>query len=82
MIEDARYAPYLARQDSEIRDLRANQGVDLRNLDYHHIAGLSTEMVEKLAASRPSTLDAAGRIRGITPAALAILLVHARRAAA
>ena len=81
VIEDARYAPYLARQDSEIRDLRANEGIDLRRLDYR-IAGLSTEMIEKLAASRPSTLGEASRIRGITPAALAVLLVHARRVAA
>ena len=82
IIEDARYAPYLARQDAEIRTMRANEGISLGHLDYASIAGLSNEMVEKLTASRPATLGAAERMRGITPAALALILVHARRKAA
>ncbi len=49
---------------------------------YAAIAGLSREMVERLSAARPATLAAAGRVAGITPAALAALLVHARRRAA
>ncbi len=82
VIEDARYAPYLARQDAEIRTMRANEGISLAMLDYASIAGLSNEMVEKLSASRPVTLGAAARVRGITPAALALILVHAKRKAA
>jgi tRNA uridine 5-carboxymethylaminomethyl modification enzyme len=82
VIEDARYAPYLARQDAEIRTMRANEGISLALLDYGSIAGLSNEMVEKLNASRPATLGAAERVRGITPAALALILVHAKRKAA
>lgn len=82
VIEDARYAPYLARQDAEIRTMRANEGISLAMLDYASIAGLSNEMVEKLNASRPATLGAAERVRGITPAALALILVHAKRKAA
>lgn len=82
MIEDARYAPYLSRQDSEIRQMRANDGISLAGLDYPSISGLSNEMVEKLVASRPATLGAAERLRGITPAALALILVHAKRKAA
>ena len=82
VIEDARYAPYLARQDAEIRTMRANEGISLMALDYARIAGLSNEMVEKLNASRPATLGAAERVRGITPAALALILVHAKRRAA
>ncbi|WP_417620803.1 tRNA uridine-5-carboxymethylaminomethyl(34) synthesis enzyme MnmG [Parasphingorhabdus sp.] len=78
--EDARYAPYLERQESELRDLRANEQVRLGDdLDYGAIAGLSNEMVERLDMARPETLAAASRIRGITPAALAAILVHARR---
>ncbi|VAW00503.1 tRNA-5-carboxymethylaminomethyl-2-thiouridine(34)synthesis protein MnmG [hydrothermal vent metagenome] len=78
--EDARYAPYLARQESEIRDLRANEKIELRgDIDYGAIAGLSNEMVERLNAARPETLAAASRVRGITPAALAAILVYARR---
>ena len=78
--EDARYAPYLERQDSELRDLRANERIQLGDeIDYSLIAGLSNEMVERLATARPDSLAAASRIRGITPAALAAILVHARR---
>ena len=78
--EDARYAPYLERQESELRDLRVNEQIVLGDdLDYADIAGLSNEMVERLATARPETLAAASRIRGITPAALAAILVHARR---
>ena len=78
--EDARYAPYLERQESELRDLRANEQISLGDdLDYSAIAGLSNEMVERLTTARPGSLAAASRIRGITPAALAAILVHARR---
>jgi len=81
--EDARYAPYLRRQDEEVAQLRANDAVPLRDdLDYAAIPGLSAEMVEKLGQARPATLGAAGRIRGITPAALTAILLHARRPAA
>lgn len=81
--EDAAYAPYLARQDSELRDLRAAEALALGDgFPYGQIAGLSREMVERLTAARPASLAAAGRVPGITPAALAALLVHARRVAA
>jgi len=81
--EDAVYAPYLARQDAELRDLRANERVPLgMDIDYRMITGLSNEMVERLTLARPETLAEASRVRGITPAALAAILVHARRRAA
>ena len=81
--EDAAYAPYLARQDSELRDLRASEAVHLGDeFPYHTIPGLSTEMAERLARAQPQTLASAGRVAGITPAALATLLVHAKRRAA
>ena len=80
--QDGRYAPYVERQASELRDLAANEKIALPvGLNYAAIAGLSNEMVEKLDSARPETLAAAGRIRGITPAALATILVHAKRAA-
>lgn len=78
--EEAAYAPYLARQDNELADLRAGEALPLGDdFPYSAIPGLSREMVERLSKARPATLAAAGRIAGITPAALAALLVHARR---
>lgn len=78
--EDAAYAPYLARQDAELRDLRASDHVPLgEGFPFAEVPGLSREMVERLEKAQPDTLAAAGRIAGITPAALASLLVHARR---
>ena len=81
--EDAVYAPYVARQESELRDLRASEALSLGDhFPYVDTPGLSREMVERLNRARPATLAAAGRLPGITPAALAALLVHARRRAA
>ncbi|MET0506704.1 MAG: hypothetical protein ABWZ78_00800 [Burkholderiaceae bacterium] len=78
--EDATYAPYLARQDAELRDLRASEMLPLDDaLDFSAVPGLSKEMAERLTKTRPATLGAAGRVPGITPAALAVLLVHASR---
>lgn len=83
MVEDAAYAPYLERQERELRDLRASEALPLPDdFPYAEIPGLSREMVERLSKARPANLAAAGRIPGITPAALAALLVHARREAA
>ena len=83
ILEDAHYAPYLQRQDAEIAELRRNERVLISaDFDFRAIGGLSSEMIERLEAARPDTLAAAGRIRGITPAALAAILVHARREAA
>ena len=80
ILEDVAYAPYLARQEAELRDLRANQHVSLPpDFPYETVPGLSNEMVERLSAAQPDCLATAGRISGITPAALAALLVHARR---
>ena len=83
IVEDAVYAPYLARQDSELRELKASEGLVLGDdFAYHQIAGLSREMVERLSKARPANLSAASRIPGVTPAALSALLVHAKRRAA
>jgi len=80
--EDAAYAPYLARQERELKDLRSNEALPLaEHFPYGEIAGLSREMVERLTSARPATLAAAGRVAGVTPAALAALLVHAKRIA-
>jgi len=83
LLEDARYAPYLARQEAEVRDLRANDHIKLGGrISYAGIPGLSLEMVERLTMACPQTLGEASRIAGITPAALATILGHVRRIAA
>lgn len=79
MREDARYAPYIARQEAEIREMRANDSIPLQGVDFGTVPGLSNEMVERLQTARPATLGAAERVRGITPAALAAILVAAKR---
>lgn len=80
MAEDAAYAPYLARQEAELRDLRASEELPLASdFPYGRVPGLSNEMVERLTAAAPTSLAAAGRVPGVTPAALSALLVHARR---
>ena len=80
MAEDAFYAPYLSRQDAELADLRANEAQFLASdFPYHQVPGLSNEMIERLSRAKPESLAAAGRIRGVTPAAMAALLVHARK---
>ena len=82
LAEDARYAPYIDRQEAEIREMRANDSISLQDVDFTSVSGLSNEMVERLNAARPATLGAAERVRGITPAALAAILVQAKRRAA
>ena len=80
---DRRYAPYVERQRREVERLRADDAIPLpADLTYATVPGLSLEMIERLQASRPGTLGQAGRIRGMTPAALTALLLHTRRRAA
>ena len=80
---DAVYAPYVERQQREWDAVRRDSAVWIpANLDYSAVPGLSTEMVERLTASRPETLDQASRIHGVTPAALSAVYVAASRRAA
>ncbi len=80
MAEDAFYAPYLARQEAELADLRANEAHGLSgDFPFASVPGLSNEMIERLTLARPESIAAASRVRGITPAALAAVLVHARK---
>ena len=80
LAEDIVYAPYLERQEAELRDVKAGESLALGvDFPYERVPGLSREMVERLASVKPSTLSAAGRIPGITPSALSALLVHARK---
>ncbi|MDT0577044.1 tRNA uridine-5-carboxymethylaminomethyl(34) synthesis enzyme MnmG [Croceicoccus sp. F390] len=79
-LEDLHYAPYLLRQDAELKELKRGENVAIpADFPFASIPGLSLEMIERLERARPDTIAAAGRINGITPAAMAALLVHARR---
>jgi len=80
---DARYAGYLERQARDIAAFRRDEALLLpADLDYAGVGGLSREVMQKLAATRPTTLGAAERISGVTPAALVALLRHVKRRAA
>jgi tRNA uridine 5-carboxymethylaminomethyl modification enzyme len=80
---DANYAAYVSRQEAEVATLRRDEALALpADLDFSTVAGLSHEMVERLAKARPATIGAASRVPGVTPAALVALLPHARRKAA
>jgi tRNA uridine 5-carboxymethylaminomethyl modification enzyme len=77
---DARYAGYLDRQEADIRALRREDALTLPiDLDYGAVGSLSTEIRLVLTRTRPTTLGAASRIPGVTPAALAALLRHVKR---
>jgi len=80
---DVLYAPYVARQQREWETMNRDSQVWLSaDLDYATIPGLSNEMVERLRAARPETLDQASRVPGVTPAALSAVYVAANRRAA
>ena len=77
---DTLYKPYVERQQREWDAVRRDSSVWIpANLDYASGPGLSAEMVERLSASRPETLDQASRVHGITPAALSAVYVAASR---
>ena len=78
---DARYRGYLGRQDADIQAFRRDESLQLPpDLDYGDIDSLSMEVRSKLMAARPTTLGAAARISGVTPASLTALLRHVKRA--
>ena len=77
---DAKYAGYVERQDDEVARNRAREAIRIPDgFDYATVRGLSAEVSEKLALHRPSTIGQAGRISGVTPAAISLLLVHLKR---
>jgi tRNA uridine 5-carboxymethylaminomethyl modification enzyme len=80
---DARYAGYLERQQRDIVSFRRDEALLLpSDLDYAAVGSLSREISDKLTQVRPTTLGAAARISGVTPAALVALLKHVKRRAA
>jgi tRNA uridine 5-carboxymethylaminomethyl modification enzyme len=77
---DAKYAVYLSRQAADVESYRRDESVALPDdIDYETLPGLSNEVRNKLQTHRPRTIGHAGRIDGITPAALTLLVAHLRR---
>lgn len=75
-----KYAGYIARQKDEIERLKRSEDVLIpEDFDYTTVDGLSNEILQKLQDIRPATLGMAGRISGVTPAAVALLLVYLKR---
>ncbi len=77
----AAYFGYIQRQEQEIKKLKENETAKIpQDLDYSLIKGLSNEVTEKLNRVKPTDIAMAGRIPGVTPAALSILLVYLKKA--
>jgi tRNA uridine 5-carboxymethylaminomethyl modification enzyme len=76
---DAKYDVYLKRQTADVEAFRRDEGLILSDIDYGVVPGLSNEARAKLEAARPLTVGQAGRLDGMTPAALGILAAYLRR---
>lgn len=75
-----KYAGYIERQQQDIEKMRKQENTVLpESLNYNEVTGLSNEVIQKLSQIKPSSLAQAGRISGVTPAALSLLLVHLKK---
>jgi len=76
----SKYAGYIERQQFDIERLRKHDDAYLPStLDYHQVSGLSSEVIQKLMLVKPASIGQAGRISGVTPVALSLLLVHLKK---
>ena len=78
---DAKYDVYLKRQVADVEAFRRDEGLVLGDIDYQVVPGLSNEARNRLEAARPRTVGQAGRLDGLTPAAIGILAAYLRREA-
>jgi tRNA uridine 5-carboxymethylaminomethyl modification enzyme len=78
---DAKYYVYLKRQVADVEAFRRDEGLVLDEIDYRVVPGLSNEARSRLEAAQPRTVGQAGRLDGLTPAALGILAAYLRREA-
>jgi tRNA uridine 5-carboxymethylaminomethyl modification enzyme len=77
---EVKYAGYVTRQQQEIERSAGNEALRLpADLDYSSVTGLSKEVQQKLNTWKPETVGQAGRIQGITPAAISLLMVHLKK---
>ena len=80
---EALYAPYAARQERDIEALKRDENVEIpSSFRFHEVSGLSNELRDKLEAAQPTSLGQAGRVEGMTPAALTLILASIRKDAA
>ncbi len=78
---DGLYAKYISRQEKDAEALRRDEGQAIPDdFDFSGLDGLSNELKTKLIAAKPETLGQAGRVEGMTPAALTLILAKLRRA--
>lgn len=76
----AKYAGYIDRQQEDIERLRRYENTRLpEDIDYASVGGLSNEVKQKLSEARPDTLARAGRVPGVTPAAISLLLIYLKK---
>ena len=75
----AKYQGYIDRQKEEIAKQKGSENIKLTDVDYVDVHGLSTEARQKLILHRPESIGQAGRISGITPATISLLLVYLKR---
>jgi len=78
---DAKYDVYLKRQVADVEAFRRDEGLALTGVDFDEVPGLSNEARGKLKAAQPRTVGQAGRLDGVTPAALGILAAYLKREA-
>ena len=77
---ESKYAGYIARQEQEIQRMAGQAETQIPNdFDYQSVSGLSNELRSKLEDVNPLTLDQAGRIAGMTPAALSLLAIYLKK---
>ncbi len=75
-----KYSGYVAKQQEEVEKQATQEGQPIpADMDYDAITSLSIEVRHRLKASRPETVGQAGRISGVTPAAVSLLLIHLKR---
>jgi len=79
---ELKYEGYIRRQHEEIARVHQYEDLRIDHLDFAAIRGLSNEVRQKLLKARPYTLAQANRIDGITPAAIALILVHLKKKSA
>ena len=76
----AKYQGYIERQKDEVEKSLAHESMPVpEDIDYADVHGLSFEVRQRLTQARPQTLGQAGRVQGVTPAAISLLLVHLKR---